>query len=102
MRYFTFRLSEHLICLLENMFYLSLIVADFEAYLLILLCHRVDHPDLEFPICGMRVIPLLSYGSYDLFALMHFGDANLHQILLIHLNQIYSCHMVLFYYLLDF
>jgi hypothetical protein len=50
----------------------------------------------------MRVIPLLSYGSYDLFALMHFGDADLHQVLLIHLYQIYSCHMVLFNYLLDF
>ena len=68
------------------MLHLGLIVTNLKANRLILLCNCVKHSDLEFSIVGLRIIPLLSYSSNDLFALMHFLDANLHQILLVHLD----------------
>jgi hypothetical protein len=78
MWYLALLFREHLIGLLENVLDFCFIVTDFEAYLLKFLSRWVYHPNLEFAVRGVRVIPLLSDGPDDLFALMHFLDSKLH------------------------
>jgi hypothetical protein len=77
----------------------GLVIADFQADLLIPLGDWVQHADFKFTICGLWIIPLLSNCSDNLFAFMNFLNADLHQVLLTHFNQIYSSDMVLLNYL---
>ena len=76
------------------MFYLCLVITHLQADLLIFLSLRVKHADFKFPICGLRIVPVLPDGPNDLFPLVHGMDSKLQQVLLIHLDQVYSSDMM--------
>ena len=94
MRYFTFLFSEDFVSLLKYMLDFSLVVTDLKADLLVFLGDRVKHANLELAIRWLRVIPLLSDSPYYLLAFMHLLDSDLHQVLLIHFDEIHPCHVI--------